>query len=47
MNKPGLPGEAPQSVAWLRDPDSNREPSGYGPDELPLLYPAIDEISVA
>ncbi len=27
--------------SWLRDPDLNREPSGYGPDELPLLYPAI------
>jgi hypothetical protein len=22
--------------SWLRDPDSNREPSGYGPDELPI-----------
>ena len=25
----------------LRSPDSNREPSGYEPDELPLLYSAI------
>lgn len=26
---------------WLRGTDSNRRPSGYGPDELPLLHPAI------
>ena len=25
----------------LRNPDSNREPPGYGPGELPLLYSAI------
>ena len=25
----------------LRDPDLNREPRGYEPRELPLLYPAI------
>ena len=25
---------------WLRGTDSNRRPSGYGPDELPLLHPA-------
>ena len=25
----------------MRDLDSNQEPSGYGPDELPLLHPAI------
>ena len=26
--------------AWLRGTDSNRRPSGYEPDELPLLHPA-------
>ena len=25
---------------WLRRPDSNRRPSGYEPDELPLLHAA-------
>ncbi|KUK31757.1 MAG: hypothetical protein XD63_0968 [Thermoanaerobacterales bacterium 50_218] len=25
---------------WLRGPDLNRQPSGYEPDELPLLHPA-------
>ena len=25
---------------WLRGPDLNRRPSGYEPDELPLLHPA-------
>ncbi len=25
---------------WKRGPDLNRRPSGYGPDELPLLHPA-------
>ena len=25
----------------LRGPDLNREPPGYEPSELPLLYPAI------
>ena len=25
---------------WLRRSDSNRRPSGYEPDELPLLHPA-------
>ncbi len=25
---------------WLRGADSNRRPSGYEPDELPLLHPA-------
>ena len=24
------------SLTSLRDPDSNREPSGYEPDELPI-----------
>ena len=27
---------------WLRGMDSNHRPPGYGPDELPLLYPAIN-----
>jgi hypothetical protein len=26
--------------SWLRGSDSNRRPSGYEPDELPLLHPA-------
>ena len=26
---------------WLRGPDLNRRPSGYEPDELPLLHPAM------
>ena len=26
--------------SWLRGTDSNRRPSGYEPDELPLLHPA-------
>ena len=26
---------------WLRELDSNQRPSGYEPDELPLLHPAI------
>ena len=25
---------------WLRGPDLNQRPSGYEPDELPLLHPA-------
>src|ERR1035437_2566442 len=28
---------------WLRGTDSNRRPSGYEPDELPLLHPAREE----
>ena len=27
-------------IPWLRGPDLNRRPSGYEPDELPLLHPA-------
>lgn len=30
----------------LRDQDSNLEPSGYEPDELPLLHPAIFNFSL-
>ena len=26
---------------WLREPDSNRRPSGYEPAQLPLLHPAL------
>lgn len=26
---------------WLQRLDSNQRPSGYGPDELPLLYSAL------
>ena len=33
---PGVQGYA----NWLRGTDSNRRPSGYEPDELPLLHPA-------
>src|SRR3954449_4188465 len=28
------------ACTWLRGTDSNRRPSGYEPDELPLLHPA-------
>ena len=31
---------------WLRGTDSNRRPSGYEPDELPLLHPATYNSSV-
>src|SRR5215210_5701962 len=30
---------------WLRGTDSNRRPSGYEPDELPLLHPAMANAS--
>ena len=30
---------------WLRGTDSNRRPSGYEPDELPLLHPATQNTS--
>lgn len=26
---------------WLRGPDSNRQPPGYEPGNLPLIYPAM------
>src|SRR5680860_78883 len=29
------------NLTWLRGPDLNRRPSGYEPDELPLLHPAM------
>jgi hypothetical protein len=28
-------------LEWLRRSDSNRRPSGYEPDELPLLHSAM------
>ena len=31
------------SLNWLRELDSNQRPSGYEPDELPLLHPAISK----
>jgi hypothetical protein len=34
----GLPPRL--GLGWLRGSDSNRRPSGYEPDELPLLHPA-------
>ena len=40
---PGVQGYA----AWLRGADSNRRPSGYEPDELPLLHPANATIAQA
>src|SRR6266550_6596533 len=35
----------PNWDAWLRGTDSNRRPSGYEPDELPLLHPATYDFS--
>ncbi len=32
-------------LKWLRGTDSNRRPSGYEPDELPLLHPAMERAS--
>src|SRR4051794_19722776 len=34
-----------RSKVWLRGTDSNRRPSGYEPDELPLLHPATSNSS--
>src|SRR3954452_16200074 len=31
------------ACTWLRGTDSNRRPSGYEPDELPLLHPATSK----
>ena len=39
-NERGHPFGCPLSF-WLRGKDSNQRPSGYEPDELPLLHPAI------
>ncbi len=33
-------------ITWLRRSDSNQRPSGYEPDELPLLHPAMISICV-
>lgn len=35
-----------EDLTLLRDPDLNREPPGYEPSELPLLYPAINFLLV-
>lgn len=32
-------------IILLRGLDSNQRPQGYGPCELPLLYPAINKIT--
>ena len=45
---PGWSGPGVQGyVDWLRGADSNRRPSGYEPDELPLLHPANATIAQA
>ena len=31
-----------KEIDWLQETDSNRRSSGYEPDELPLLHPAIN-----
>ena len=42
MNKkPHTSGAGFEFRRWLRRSDSNRRPSGYEPDELPLLHSAI------
>ena len=33
--KPPKSLETPRVLKWLREPDLNRRPSGYEPDELP------------
>ena len=33
-------------VYWLQRVDLNHRPSGYEPDELPLLYSAIQEVRI-
>jgi hypothetical protein len=35
------PTELQFQKIWWREQDSNLQPSGYEPDEMPLLYPAI------
>ena len=37
-------GLKPLGQGWLREQDLNLWPSGYEPDELPLLYPAISNV---
>ena len=44
--KPG-PRAGFKLAAWLRGTDSNRRPSGYEPDELPLLHPASGSVGTA
>ena len=38
--------DAPFSCLW-RGRDSNPRPPGYGPDELPLLYPATCDLLIS
>ena len=40
--KPHTSGAGFEFRSWLRRSDSNRRPSGYEPDELPLLHSAIE-----
>src|SRR5437879_5368286 len=42
LGNPVAGGDLPPrlGLGWLRGSDSNRRPSGYEPDELPLLHPA-------
>ncbi len=37
----GIKKEAQEEPPWLRREGSNLRPSGYEPDELPLLYFAM------